>query len=138
MNTLDLVGHSAPKPFPKCLPSVGGLFAAGAVASLICRLPLPLLVACGLLGATAASLSAVFLTSAVTVWGLGTIQPETSAIPARRLILRTSCDALWLAPLALFLCTRSVWAMPMAALFVACVTRSFWLFKGSAGEACDQ
>src|SRR5258708_22899412 len=130
MNTHDLVGNSAPKPFPK-LPPVGGLLAAGAVASSVCRLPLPLLVFCGLLGSTAASVSAVFLTSAVTVWGLRAIQPETSAIPARRLILRTSYDALWLTPLALFLCARSVWAMPMAAVFVACVTRSFWLFQSS-------
>ena len=40
MNAFDLVGTSAPRPFPKWLPHVGGLLAAAFVASFVSHLPL--------------------------------------------------------------------------------------------------
>ena len=39
MSSFDLVGTSAPKPFPKWLPPAGGLLAALLVAIFVNRLP---------------------------------------------------------------------------------------------------
>src|SRR6267143_3775146 len=89
MNTLDLVGPSAPSPLAKWVPPVGGPLAAG-VACLMCRLPPPHLASCcSLIGSTAERVLAAFLASAATVWGLCAILLHATAVNARRLVLRT-------------------------------------------------
>jgi hypothetical protein len=61
------------------------------------------------------------------VWGLCAIRPGTTRPDTRRLILRTSLDALWLAPLALFIRENSLWVMVIAALFATGAVKSFRL-----------
>jgi hypothetical protein len=126
MSTFDLVGTSAPKPFPKWLPLAGGLLAALLVATFVSRLPLVhTLSPAEALGLAIDNVLEVFLVSAAVAWGLSGIRPRPTGSDRRRLILRTSLDALWLAPLALFIRENSLWAMPMAALFVTRAVRSF-------------
>lgn len=67
----------------------------------------------------------VFLVSAATVWGLSTIVHDRKGMDVWDIGLRTSLDALWLAPLALFVCEGSPWAMAIAAPLAASVTKSF-------------
>jgi hypothetical protein len=130
MNAFDLVGTSAPRPFPKWLPHVGGLLAAAFVASFVSHLPLVHTLSPGeILGLAFENVLEVFLASAAVAWGLCTIRPRPSGADTRRLILRTSLDALWLAPLALFIREDSLWAMPMAAVFVTRAVRSFRLLQ---------
>jgi hypothetical protein len=126
MNAFDLIGTSAPKPFPKWLPSAGGLLAAALVASFVSRPPLVhTLSPAEILVLAVENVLEVFLVSAAVAWGLSAIRPRPTEVDRLRLILRTSLDALWLAPLALFLREDSLWAMPMAALFVTRAVRSF-------------
>lgn len=126
MSSFDLVGTSAPKPFPKWLPPAGGLLAALLVAIFVNRLPfVHTLSPAEILGLAIENVLEVFLLSAAVEWGLSAIPPRPTGVDTRRLILRTSLDALWLAPLALFLREESIWAMPMAAVFVTRAVTSF-------------
>lgn len=126
MSTFDLVGASAPKPFPKWLPPASGLLAALLVATFVSRLPLVhTLSPAEILALAVTNVVEVFLASAAVVWGLSAIRPRPAGVDTRRLILRTSLDALWLAPLALFFRENSVWAMVIAAVFVSRSVKSF-------------
>ncbi len=126
MNAFDLVGTSATRPFPKWLPPAGGLLAAALVASFVSHPPLVHTLSPGeILGFAFENVVAVFLASAAAVWVLCAIRPVTSGLETRRLILRTSLDALWLAPLALFIRQNSLWTMLLAALFVSRAAKSF-------------
>jgi len=138
MNAFDLVGTSAPRPFPKWLPPAGGLFAAGLVAAFVNHLPLVHTLSPGeILGLAVENVLAVFLASAAVVWGLCAIRPGTTGPDTRRLILRTSLDALWLAPLALFIRENSLWVMVMAAVFATRAVKSFRLPR-YASEQSDR
>jgi hypothetical protein len=126
MSAFDLLGTSAPRPFPKWLPSAAGLFAAGQVAAFVIRLPLVHTLSPGeILGLAVEGVSAVFLTSAAVAWGLCAIRPRTTGPDTRRLILRTSLDALWLAPLVLFIRENSVWVILIAAVFATRAVKAF-------------
>lgn len=128
MSTFDLVGSSAPKPFPKWLPPAGGLLAAAPVASFVSLPPLVHTLSPGeILGLAVENVLAVFLATAAVVWCLCVIRPPATGSDTRRLIVRTSLDALWLPPLALFIRENSVWAMVIAAVFVSKVVTSFRL-----------
>ncbi len=128
MNAFDLVGTSATGPFPKWLPPAGGLLAAAVVASFVSHPPLVHTLSPGeILGFAFENVVAVFLASAAAAWVLCAIRPVTSRLETRRLILRTSLDALWLAPLTLFIRQNSPWTMLLAALFVGRVAKSFRL-----------
>ena len=129
MNTSDWVGISVPRPLPKWLPPIGGLLAAAVVASLVCRLPLHSFSLGGLITSAVERVLEVLLANAVTLWGICAIAPRTIGIDARRLLLRTSLDALWLAPLVLFIRENSAWAMAMAAVLVASVVNSLRLLQ---------
>jgi hypothetical protein len=111
-------------------PLMGGLLAAAAVATFVCRLPPRPSLSLGELVASAVEcVLEVLLASAVTAWGLCAIQPVAMRPRARRLTLRTSSDALWLVPLALFIRENSALAMAMAAVFVASVVKSVRLLQ---------
>ena len=125
MSTFDLVGTPAPRPVPKWLPSVGGLLAASVVAFFVCRWPQVHSLSVGeLLGTAVENLLEVFLANALSVWALCAIRPRPVGLSIRPLILRTSLDALWLAPLALFLRENSPWAAAMAAVLMASIVNS--------------
>ncbi len=134
MSTFDLVGTFAPKPFPKWLPLAGGLLAALTVATFVSRLPLVhTLSPAEILGLAIENVLEVFLVSAAVAWGLSAIRPRPSGADTCLLILRTSLDALWLAPLALFIREDSIWAMPMAAVFVTRAVTSFRSLRDEPG-----
>ena len=139
MNTFDLVGTSAPRPLPKWLPLAGGLVAAAVVASFVCRWPLVHSLSLGeLLGSAVENVLEVFLANAVTACALCAISPQTIGRDARRLILRTSLDALWLAPLVLFIHENSAWAMVMAAVLVASAVNSFHLLHRAGVDHSEE
>jgi hypothetical protein len=134
MSTFDLIGTFAPKPFPKWLPLAGGLLAALTVATFGSRLPLVhTLSPAEILGLAIENVLEVFLVSAAVAWGLSAIRPRPSGADTCLLILRTSLDALWLAPLALFIREDSIWAMPMAAVFVTRAVTSFRSLRDEPG-----
>src|SRR5271169_923349 len=111
MNSFDPLETSASKPFPKWLPPAGGLLAAGLVAAFVGHLPLVHTLSPGeILGLAVENVLEVFLSSAAVVWILCAIRPRPAGLDTRRLILRTSLVALWLAPLALFIREDSLWA----------------------------
>jgi hypothetical protein len=110
------------------------LLAAGLVASFVCRLPLVYTLSPSeLAGLAIQNVLEVFLVTAAVVWGLCAIPPGTTGLAARRLILRTSLDGIWLAPLALFIRENSAWAMVTAAVFVTKVVKSFRLLEDGPG-----
>ena len=126
MNSFDLVGTSAPKSLPIWVPPAGGLVGAAIVAFFVCRWPLVHSLSLGeLIGSAVIDLLEVFLANAATVWSLSAIAPPTVAGNRRRLLLRTSLDALWLAPLSLFIHENSAWATAISAVLVASVVKSF-------------
>lgn len=138
MDTLDLAEPADPQPLLKRLAQVGGLLAAIAVAARFCRLPLPHIASWGgLIGSSAFRVLATFLASAATMWGIRLIRPDTvsASASASHPILRISLGALWLAPLTLLLCEKSWWAMPLAAVFLARVTKSFWALEARPNMA---
>jgi len=140
MSNLLTIRPSEPRSGLKWLPQIGGLLAAGIVSSFACRLPLLHSLSPGeILGSAIACVLEVLSAAAVTVWLLCAIQPQTTALETRRLIQRTSIDALWLAPLALFIRDDSPWAMAMAAVLVASVVKSFRsLHNSSAATDGDE
>jgi hypothetical protein len=126
MSTFDLVGASAPRPLPRWLPPTGGLLAAGGIAALVCGLPpFHSLSLAELIASAVARVLQVFLATAVTVWSLCAIQSRTIGFDTRRLVMRTSLDALWFAPLVLLLRENSAWAAVVAAVLVASVVKLF-------------
>jgi hypothetical protein len=132
MNAFDQAGASAPRPLPQLLPQVGALLAAGAVALFACRLPLLHTVSWGeLIGSAVECVLEVVLASAVTVWGICAISSRSLALDTRRLIVRSSLAALWIAPLALLLRENSPWAIAIAAVLVASVVKSIRLPQDS-------
>lgn len=136
MDTLNLAGASDANPLPKWLAPAGGLFIGVAVSALFCGLPPRHFVSWGsLINSASWRVLVVFLASAATVWALQRIRPDTAT--AQHLTLRTSLNALWLAPLALFLCEKSLWALPLAALFLARVTQSFHALQDRSNTADD-
>jgi hypothetical protein len=130
MSAFDLLGTSATKSFPKWLPPAGGLLAAALVASFLSHPPLVHTLSPGeILGLAFENVVAVFLVTGVVVWGLCAIRLLPTRLETLRLILRTSLDALWLAPLALFIRQNSVWTMVIAAVFVTRAVKSFRLLE---------
>ena len=126
MNAFDLVETSAPKPSPRWLPPAVGLLAAGLVAAFVSQLPLVHTLSPGeILGLAIENVFEVFLSSAALVWILCAIGPPTMELYTRRLILRSSLVALWLAPLALFIRENSLWAMVIAAVFATKAVKFF-------------
>jgi Ca2+/Na+ antiporter len=120
MNAFDLAGVSAPRPLTRWLPPVGGLLAAAAVALLACRLPTLHTVSWGeLIGSAITCVLGVLLASAITVWGICFLSRRSIAFDTRRLVLRTSLIALWIAPLALLIREKSPWAIVITAVLVA-------------------
>ena len=127
MNTLDLLGTSERRPTTRWLPQLAGLLAGGAVATVVCRLPVVHSMSwTGLVSSAVERALAVFLASVVAVWSSSLIQPSTMRPVLRRLILGASLDAIWLAPLALFIQENSPWAMLIAAVLVASIAKSFY------------
>jgi hypothetical protein len=137
MNALDLIRESEPRPITRWLPPIAALLAGGTVASAGCRLPLVHSLSwTALVISSVERALAVFLASSVAAWGCYLIQPSTVRLaPPPRLILRASLDAVWLAPLALFMRENSAWAMAMAAVLVASIAKSFHLIKDWSAQA---
>ena len=141
MNAFDLVCASAPRQLPKWMPPIGGLIAAALVAGLVCRLPLVHTLSWGeLIGSSVECVLAVFLAGAVGTWGLSAARTGRRETATWRTILGTSLDALWLAPLALFIREGSTWGMAVAVVLVASLARSFYFLRdrdepGDSGES---
>lgn len=130
MNTLNLLSASEERPITRWLPQTGGLLAAAVVAFTLCRPPLLHTLSWGeIVSAAVARVLAVFAASAATALVLYRLQAGTSAFNARRLALRTSLDALWLAPLALFIRENSAWTIAVAGVLTITVTRSLHLLQ---------
>jgi hypothetical protein len=120
MNAFDFAEVSAPRRLPKWLPPIGGLLAAGIVIFLLYPLPQLRSLSTGQLIASAVErVTAALLANAVTVWALCAISQPKPGSDARLLILATSLNALWLAPLALLLRENSLWALAITAALVA-------------------
>jgi hypothetical protein len=135
MSALSLLGASEPRPFTRWLPPIAGLVAGGTVATIVCRLPLVHSLSwAGLVGSAVERAVGVFLASALAAWGTYLIQPRATRLAPPRLILRTSLDAIWLAPLALFIRENSAWAVAMAAMLVASVAKSCCLLQNWSGH----
>lgn len=136
MNALDLIRESEPRPITRWLPPIAALLAGGTVASVVCRLPLVHSLSwTALVISSVERALAVFLASSVAAWGSYLILPSTVRLAPPRLILRASLDAVWLAPLALFMRENSAWAMAMATVLVASVAKSFHLIKEWSAQA---
>ena len=136
MNTLDQIRESAPRPIIRWLPPIAALLAGGTVAAVVCRLPLVHSLSwTALLISSVERALAVFLASSVAAWGSHLIQPPTVRLAPPRLILRASLDAVWLAPLALFMQENSAWATAMATVLVASVAKSLHLIKDWGDQA---
>jgi hypothetical protein len=67
----------------------------------------------------------VLLATVATVSGLCAIPPRRFGRDARGVIVWTSLDALWLAPLALFIRENSAWTVAIAAVLVSSVVKLF-------------
>jgi hypothetical protein len=130
MNTVDLFSASEPRPISRWLPPITGLLAGGIVSIVVCRLPLVHSLSwTGLVGSAVERAMAVFFASAVAARSAYLIRPATMRLAPPSVILRTAIDTIWLAPLALFIRENSVWAIAMAAIFVASVAKSFYLLR---------
>src|SRR5690242_4509831 len=137
MNTSDSVGASPPTTLSKYLPHVTGLFAAGVVATLACRLPLVHSLSwTELIRSSFERLLAVFLAYSVTAFSLRLRKTGARAVDALCSTLRTSLAALWHAPLALFMRENSVWTLALAVVLMASVARSFHMLQ-DRDEPCD-
>jgi hypothetical protein len=135
MDTLEGIGASSPKSIPRWVPSAGGLLVAAVVASLLCRVPhVRSLSWAELVSSAVECVTAVFLACGIAVWGLCAIRPAKGRLFAS-LILRTSVDAVWLAPLALFIRENSELAMAVAAVLVATISRSLCWIRDTSGQA---
>jgi hypothetical protein len=138
MNSFDLVGVSARRRLPRWLPPIGGLLAAGLVVFLLYPLPRPhslspeQLIASAILRVVAA-----LLANAGAVWVLCAISPKKlgSNNNSRLLILATSLNALWLAPLALLLQENSLWTLAITAALAAGIVKSIRLAADLAANA---
>jgi hypothetical protein len=130
MNALDSSEPSAPRPLFKWLSPIAGLLAAAGVASLVYHSPLPYSLSPGeLIGSAIERVFGVLLANAVTVWALSAIAQGTKRADPRPLILQTSLNALWLAPLVLFLQENSAWVLAITAALVAGIVQSVRLLQ---------
>jgi hypothetical protein len=130
MNAPDLVESSAPRPLPMWLLPIAGLLAAGSVACLLYQLPLPHSLSLGeLIGSAIERVLGVLLANALSIWGLCAIAQRMTGADRRRLILQTSVNVLWLAPLVLFIRGNSPWAMAITAVLVAGFVKSVRLLQ---------
>ena len=117
---------------PKWLPLTGGLVSAAIAASIVCRLPFHHSLSFGeWIGLSVLSVLEIFFATAVTVWILYAISSRTIALDARQLILQTSLNTLWLAPLVLFIREDSPWVAATAALLVVGIVKSVPLLQTS-------
>ncbi len=125
MTAFDLEGASGAKPSTPWLPPLGGVAIAAVVAAIVC--PLPHVYTLSLSEIAYASLKSVAVVSfanAVSVWILGAYRSGVSRRFLRRLVLRTSIDAVWLAPLVLLVQENSAWSLAIAAVLVGGSVRS--------------
>src|SRR5713226_801641 len=130
MNEPDLVRPSAPRPLPMWLPPIGGLLAAGSVASLVYQAPFPHSLSLGeLMGSAIERVLGVLLANAVTVWSLCAIAQKMRGAQVRFFVLQTSLNALWLAPLVLLIRENSPWALAITVVFVAGIVKSVRLLQ---------
>lgn len=125
MTAFDLGGVSAAKPSRLWLPPLGGLAIAAVVAALVCPLPhVHTLSLTEIAYASLKSVAAVSLANAVGVWIVGTYRCGMSRRFLRRLVLRTSIDSVWLAPLVPLVQENSVWVLAVAAMLTGSSARS--------------
>jgi len=117
---------SAPRPFPEWLAPTAGLFIAGMIACLGCRLPRHGVFSWPELFRSAAErVALVFVVCSTTVWSIRLVRRDKSRADGQAPILRTSLDAVWLVPIILLLCEDSAWAIAIAAFATAATTRLF-------------
>jgi len=134
MNAFDLVGTSAPRPFPRWLLPAAGLLAAVFIAAFVNQLPHVYTLSPGeIFVLSVENVLEILLITAAAVWALCAIRPLPTGLNRRRLILRTSLDAVWLAPLAVLIGENSPWAMVIAAVFVTRVVKSLRLPQDEPG-----
>jgi len=135
MATYHLLGASAAPPIPRWSPSIGAFLASGIVAYIVGSLPIAHSLYWGpLIGLAAARVLAVWLGSALAVWILCTIHPAMVGLSPRNIVLQTSLDSLWLAPLAILVRERSPWSMVVAFVLVRGVAKTICSFHNPAGS----
>lgn len=126
MTLFDALDTSVPRAFPKWAAPAAGLIVAGAVASLGCRLPPHNTFSWPELFRSAAErVLLVFVACATTVWAVCLVRSDKRNLGVHPPILRTSLDAIWLAPVTLLICENSAWAVAIVAVLVASTTKSF-------------
>lgn len=138
MNAPDLARDSIPYHF-RNWPSIGGLIAAGIVAFLMCGFPPRHFLSLGqLIGSAVERVFVILSASAVTICVLGAMQRAEHEHPERLLMLRTTFDALWFAPLALFVCEDSGWAAAIIAVLVVSIIKSFRCHEDHSRQVEDE
>jgi hypothetical protein len=128
MNMFEAVDAPTPKPLPKWSEPVAGVLAAASAAYAGCRLPLPPrgLSWIALFAMATGRVLLVLLASILSWWSLSRIRREKGTFRSLGFVLQTSLDLVWLTPLALLLCEKSVWAMAVAVVLGASLAKSVW------------
>ena len=115
---------------------ISALTFAGAIAATACRLPSKRFSSWSELWAAAlVRMLAVAIASMGAAWAFSALSPNLSRGSSRRVVLETSLNALWLAPLALFIRENSIWAIATAALAAVLATQSLRGFQSSLASA---
>jgi hypothetical protein len=136
MDAIGLVGTTE-SPTAPWIPFFAGLVAAGAVACILCQLPSPHSLSWNdafLLAASYVVAGAV--ASAIAIWCVGAILPD--AVPrddTRKLILFELLTIVWFPSLMLLLRENSPWAILVAAVAMASLTKAFRTLRTATEES---
>jgi hypothetical protein len=116
------------------LPLVG-LIAATITAFAMCRLPTPRFISWShLLASATGRVFAVFL-AAATLSNVGLYRTKAACGNSGwHFALQMALCAIWLVPLALFICENSGWAPLMTAILIPSIGTSFRLLRNSPGD----
>lgn len=102
-----------------------GLAFAAIVAAVVCRLPAVRLFSWSeLYGAALLRMLEVWIACSGAAWAFSALAPILSGTELRHLIFGISLNALWLAPLALFIRENSLWTLVLPAIVAVLVTLS--------------
>lgn len=119
-------------PVLRWTPSFAGLLATAWIGWVACPTPpeQPFTLD-SLFGVIAKYAAVLCLTTVWVGWCSAAFIPSETKRDARRLVLRMSAVALWLAPLMIFLSQHSMWAVPIMGLFAAGVVKALRVDQSS-------
>ena len=128
----DEFGGSATRAWA---PLLAGLVTAGLTSIIFCSVPKArLLSPGGVVESAALCVLISFLAAGTAAWILCSIVSLPAGVNARGLVLKTSCVAVWVVPLNLFLQQQSAFGMAMAAVLAASATLSLSDCQESSDE----